>query len=128
MGRVEAARPYHRRLRGGLRAGSLHLRILSRARSAARLSVGRADHGHVALRPTLPRRARVHRGGDAAQEPGMRTQEMPPLEAEIRRRIEQSGPLPVAHYMALCLTDPEHGYYTKRAPIGPDFLTAPEIS
>ena len=29
-----------------------------------------------------------------------------PLEAEIRRRIAAAGPMPVAEYMALCLTDP----------------------
>jgi SAM-dependent MidA family methyltransferase len=53
-----------------------------------------------------------------------------PLEAEIRRRIESAGPLPVAQFMALCLTHPEHGYYSKGATIGArgDFITAPEIS
>ncbi|PKP79696.1 MAG: methyltransferase, partial [Alphaproteobacteria bacterium HGW-Alphaproteobacteria-2] len=32
--------------------------------------------------------------------------------------------------MALCLTDPEQGYYTTRDPLGVqgDFITAPEIS
>jgi SAM-dependent MidA family methyltransferase len=29
-----------------------------------------------------------------------------PLEAEIRRRIAQHGPMPVAQYMELCLTHP----------------------
>jgi NADH dehydrogenase [ubiquinone] 1 alpha subcomplex assembly factor 7 len=53
-----------------------------------------------------------------------------PLEAEIRRRIAASGPMPVAHYMTLCLTHPQHGYYTTRDPFGAkgDFITAPEIS
>jgi NADH dehydrogenase [ubiquinone] 1 alpha subcomplex assembly factor 7 len=53
-----------------------------------------------------------------------------PLEAEIRRRIQAAGPMPVAEYMALCLTDPAHGYYTGRDPFGArgDFITAPEIS
>jgi SAM-dependent MidA family methyltransferase len=53
-----------------------------------------------------------------------------PLETEIRRRIAAAGPMPVAEYMALCLTDPEHGYYTTRDPLGQrgDFITAPEIS
>jgi SAM-dependent MidA family methyltransferase len=56
--------------------------------------------------------------------------ERTPLEAEIRRRIELAGPMPVAQYMALCLTHPEHGYYTTRDPFGAagDFITAPEIS
>ena len=56
--------------------------------------------------------------------------ERTPLEAEIRRRIELAGPMPVAQYMALCLTHPEHGYYANRDPFGAagDFTTAPEIS
>ncbi len=56
--------------------------------------------------------------------------EVAPLEAEIRRRIAVGGPMPVAHYMELCLTDPERGYYARRDPFGVagDFTTAPEIS
>ncbi|RRH95633.1 class I SAM-dependent methyltransferase [Mesorhizobium tamadayense] len=40
------------------------------------------------------------------------------------------GPIPVSEYMALCLFDPKHGYYTTREPFGAagDFVTAPEIS
>jgi NADH dehydrogenase [ubiquinone] 1 alpha subcomplex assembly factor 7 len=53
-----------------------------------------------------------------------------PLDAEIRRRIELAGPMSVAQYMTLCLTHPRHGYYTTRNPLGAggDFITAPEIS
>ena len=53
-----------------------------------------------------------------------------PLETEIRRRIAKAGPMPVAEYMALCLLDREHGYYTTRDPLGArgDFTTAPEVS
>jgi NADH dehydrogenase [ubiquinone] 1 alpha subcomplex assembly factor 7 len=53
-----------------------------------------------------------------------------PLEAEIRRRIQAAGPMPVGEYMALCLGDREHGYYMTRDPLGErgDFITAPEIS
>jgi SAM-dependent MidA family methyltransferase len=53
-----------------------------------------------------------------------------PLEAVIRRRIQAAGPMPVAEYMALCLTDRDYGYYTTRDPLGErgDFITAPEIS
>ncbi len=38
--------------------------------------------------------------------------------------------MPVADYMRLCLTHPQHGYYTTRDPFGSsgDFVTAPEIS
>ena len=52
------------------------------------------------------------------------------LETEIRRRITGAGPMPVGQYMALCLTDPKHGYYMNRDPLGArgDFITAPEIS
>lgn len=38
--------------------------------------------------------------------------------------------MPVSEYMALCLFDPQHGYYTTRDPFGArgDFITAPEVS
>jgi len=53
-----------------------------------------------------------------------------PLEAEVRRRIQRAGPMPVRQYMELCLSHPVHGYYTTRDPLGRggDFITAPEIS
>jgi NADH dehydrogenase [ubiquinone] 1 alpha subcomplex assembly factor 7 len=52
------------------------------------------------------------------------------LDEEIRARIARDGPMPVADYMALCLYDPKHGYYSSRLPFGAagDFVTAPEIS
>ena len=62
---------------------------------------------------------------------------MTPLEAEIRRHIQMHGPMPLADYMTLCLTHPEHGYYTTGSPVGGrastqrqsgDFITAPEVS
>ena len=56
--------------------------------------------------------------------------EVSPLQADIRRRIKAAGPMPVAEFMALCLTDHRYGYYVTRDPIGQrgDFITAPEIS
>ncbi len=53
-----------------------------------------------------------------------------PLEVEIRRRIVAAGPMPVAEYMRICLTDEQHGYYVTRDPFGQqgDFITAPEVS
>lgn len=53
-----------------------------------------------------------------------------PLEDRLKRLITASGPIDLATYMSLCLGDPEHGYYTRRSPIGTegDFTTAPEIS
>ncbi|MGH6768681.1 MAG: class I SAM-dependent methyltransferase [Xanthobacteraceae bacterium] len=56
--------------------------------------------------------------------------ELLPLETEIRRRIAAAGPMSVAQYMRLCLTHPDYGYYVTRDPLGAkgDFVTAPEIS
>ena len=53
-----------------------------------------------------------------------------PLEIRIRAMIEKDGPMPVDMFMALCLTDPEDGYYRSIDPLGAagDFTTAPEIS
>lgn len=53
-----------------------------------------------------------------------------PLGRRLRRMIETGGPLPVSAWMALCLGDPEHGYYMTREAFGRsgDFITAPEIS
>ena len=52
------------------------------------------------------------------------------LARKIVRLIEANGPITVADYMALCLFDPDDGYYTTREPFGAagDFITAPEIS
>src|SRR5215471_6205347 len=53
-----------------------------------------------------------------------------PLDVEIRARIARAGPIPVAEFMAMCLYDPQHGYYSHSCPLGAagDFITAPEIS
>jgi NADH dehydrogenase [ubiquinone] 1 alpha subcomplex assembly factor 7 len=53
-----------------------------------------------------------------------------PLGRVLAERIRRDGPLPVAEYMALCLSDPEHGYYRRAEAVGRggDFITAPEIS
>lgn len=52
------------------------------------------------------------------------------LQLSLARQIEQTGPISLAEYMATCLLDPTHGYYTTRTPFGArgDFTTAPEIS
>jgi len=52
------------------------------------------------------------------------------LAKKLRRLIEANGPMSVAEYMAHCLCDPDHGYYTTRDPFGTrgDFITAPEVS
>ena len=53
-----------------------------------------------------------------------------PLADKIKSLIRMNGPLSVTDYFALCLADPEHGYYRTREPFGRhgDFITAPEIS
>lgn len=55
---------------------------------------------------------------------------MNPLKARLVDLIEALGPITVAEFMAMCLYDPKHGYYTTRDPFGRegDFTTAPEIS
>jgi NADH dehydrogenase [ubiquinone] 1 alpha subcomplex assembly factor 7 len=52
------------------------------------------------------------------------------LTEQLARRIRQSGALGIDDYMAAALTDPQHGYYTTRDPLGArgDFVTAPEVS
>lgn len=55
---------------------------------------------------------------------------MTPLAEKIVNLIQQTGPLKISDYFALCLSDPDHGYYQRREPFGQsgDFVTAPEIS
>lgn len=55
---------------------------------------------------------------------------MTPLAALLIRRIQATGPITLADYMADCLLHPDHGYYATRDPFGAagDFTTAPEIS
>jgi len=52
------------------------------------------------------------------------------LADQIRLQIKTQGPMPLATYMALCLTHPKKGYYKTASPLGAagDFITAPEIS
>ena len=53
-----------------------------------------------------------------------------PLADKIKAFIRVNGPISVTDYFALCLADPEHGYYKTKEPFGAkgDFTTAPEIS
>jgi NADH dehydrogenase [ubiquinone] 1 alpha subcomplex assembly factor 7 len=52
------------------------------------------------------------------------------LAKKLAARIDRDGPLSIEDFMAVCLLDPEHGYYTTRDPFGApgDFITAPEVS
>jgi len=47
---------------------------------------------------------------------------------KLLRLIHAQGPISIAQYMAMALTDPENGYYMGRDPLGRDFITAPEVS
>lgn len=52
------------------------------------------------------------------------------LAERILQRIDADGPISVAEYMALCLSDAADGYYIRQDPLGAagDFITAPEVS
>lgn len=53
-----------------------------------------------------------------------------PLARKIKALIRTNGPISVTDFFALCLADPEYGYYRTRDPFGlaGDFVTAPEVS
>jgi SAM-dependent MidA family methyltransferase len=53
-----------------------------------------------------------------------------PLAEKIKAIIRVNGPISVTDYFALCLADPDYGYYKTRDPFGRsgDFITAPEVS
>ncbi|MBL4892307.1 MAG: SAM-dependent methyltransferase [Rhizobiaceae bacterium] len=52
------------------------------------------------------------------------------LKQKILRHIEATGPMSIAEYTHICMSDPKDGYYQQQHPIGRagDFITAPEIS
>ena len=57
------------------------------------------------------------------------------MKDKIIAHIKQNGPLSVDGYMAMCLYDPQQGYYNKKPPFGKapfgkdgDFITAPELT
>ncbi len=73
----------------------------------------------------------VEGGPEAPAAPGNPAGPGPtPLARRLIRRIAATGPISLADYMAACLADPEHGYYTTGDPLGVagDFTTSPEIS
>ena len=55
---------------------------------------------------------------------------MTALAEKIKAIIRINGPISVTDYFALCLADPDYGYYKTRDPFGRggDFVTAPEVS
>jgi len=52
------------------------------------------------------------------------------LAERLRERIRREGPISFADFMEAALYDPEHGYYSRGAPIGEggDFVTSPSVS
>jgi len=50
------------------------------------------------------------------------------LKDKILRLIREAGPIGVAQFMQIALTDPKAGYYMRRDPLARDFITAPEVS
>ena len=55
---------------------------------------------------------------------------MTPVKRKIKDIILHKGPLSIADFMTVALTDSEHGYYRKKMPLGSkgDFVTSPDIS
>lgn len=54
---------------------------------------------------------------------------MNPLLQKIKLLLQERDSIPFSEYMALCLFDPEYGYYSNLTAIGAagDFITAPEL-
>ena len=52
------------------------------------------------------------------------------LKKKIKKIITEKGPISLAEFMEIALTDPKNGYYRKRMPLGSkgDFITSPDIS
>ena len=55
---------------------------------------------------------------------------MTTLKRKIKKTIEEIGPMSLAEFMKIALTDIESGYYRKKMPLGSkgDFITSPDIS
>ena len=124
-GRAPAPGPDRRRVRRPLRRGAHLLRVLPRARSAARGPRRGLTMGMVLSAPLI-----VIGLGLIAASLGRKGAEMTTLLDEIKALIGRDGPITVERYMELALAHPEYGYYMNRDPFGAsgDFTTAPEIS
>ncbi len=127
-GGLQARGARHRPVLHRLRRRAGRLRVLPRARSAARLPVRRRHHGHAAVAAAHSRRrAAAFEGAAPRGRDGLRVNA---LGEELALLIAQEGPLSVERFMILALQHPRHGYYTTRNPFGRagDFVTAPDVS
>src|SRR5262249_30019240 len=127
--RLETPRPRRRHLRQPLCCEPHRRRIRPRARCPGRLPSRHrlAHHGHGAVGTV----AAARRLADLARQQGSDARRMTtPLADKIKAIIAAHGPISVTDYFALCLADPEYGYYKTRDPFGRggDFVTAPEVS
>lgn len=77
-----------------------------------------------------------HKGYKVVKRPDITRLKMPSIENApsimdiIKEKIRLNGPLTVAEYMHIVVTNPTSGYYMKQDAIGQtgDFITSPEIS